>query len=117
MKYIYIINDFAHDLFTGLWLSSLAAIYLIRLKTGGVGGAEWQLVSELSGDFLWMQNIALGLIILTGLGRYLHQKKGTADNHHIRHHQARRQVLIIKHIVMGILFTLGTALGLAWRIH
>jgi len=116
MKYIYIINDFAHDLFTGLWLSSLAAIYLIHLKAGGAGGGEQQLVSELSGDFLWMQNIALGLIILTGLGRYLHQKEGGTDNH-ISHHQARRRVLIIKHIVMGILFTLGTALGLAWQLH
>ncbi|HFQ80541.1 MAG TPA: hypothetical protein ENK33_04110 [Desulfobacterales bacterium] len=116
MKYIYIINDFAHDLFTGLWLSSLAAIYLIRLKTGGVSSGEWQLVSELSGDFLWMQNIALGLIILTGVGRYLHQKTRTADKH-TNHHQARRQVLIIKHIIMGILFTSGTALGFAWRLH
>ncbi len=116
MKYIYIINDFAHDLFTGLWISSLTAIYLIRLKAEGVSPGEWRLVSELSGDFLWMQNLALGLIILTGLGRYLHQKKSIADNH-VRHHQARRQILIIKHIVMGILFTLGTVLGLAWRIH
>ncbi len=116
MKYIYIINDFAHDLFTGLWLSSLAAIYLIRLKAGGINGTEWQLVSELSGDFLWMQNIALGLIILTGLGRYLHQKKRSSDNH-VSHHQARRRVLIIKHIVLGILFASGTALGLIWRLH
>ncbi len=116
MKYIYIINDFAHDLFTGLWLSSLAAIYLIRLKTGGASGTEWQLVSELSGDFLWMQNIALGLIMLTGLGRYLHRKKAAAGNHG-GHHQARRQVLIIKHIVMGILFTLGTAMGIIWQLH
>ncbi|MFW8601519.1 hypothetical protein ACOHYD_08555 [Desulfobacterota bacterium M19] len=116
MKYIYIINDFSHDLFTGLWLSSLTAIYLIHLKAGGAVSCEWQLVSELSGDFLWMQNIALGLIILTGLGRYLHQKGGRTDNH-LSHHQARRQVLIIKHIIMGILFTSGTALGLAWQLH
>ena len=111
-KYLYLINDFAHDLFTGLWICSLLTLYLIQSKAENYampGVSDF--IGELLFVFFWLQTWSMALIIITGFGRYFHVKSmPTKDDQPIR-----KKLLIIKHIILGVLFVGGSVLGYMWK--
>ena len=114
-KYIALINDFAHDFFTGLWIACLVALYLIQKKSNMAHltePASSSIVQSLQHDFFWLQTWSMALIILTGVGRYIHVKQTHQQD---SYDPQRKTLLIVKHIVLGILFVGGSYLGYIWR--
>lgn len=105
--YLALINDFAHDFFTGLWLSCLLVLWLVQHQATP---ADSLLAAAILGNFFRLQCWSMALILLTGLGRYWHVK-GTAGP---GQDQARRSLLIVKHALLGVLLVGGTILGYGW---
>ncbi len=106
---IFLLNNFAHDLLTGLWLSSFLVLILLH---GAEPPAQTPAVRQLGNLFFWLQQASLAGVAATGVLRYLDNKHG-----HSRQvtPQTRSRVLVIKHLVLGGIFLLGTALALSWR--
>nr|MBF0223191.1 hypothetical protein [Desulfobulbaceae bacterium] len=113
-KYLALINDFAHDFFTALWLASLFVLFLVNqeIDSAVVDITASRIISTLLHNFFWLQTWSMVLIILTGIGRYLHVKgQNTKDSYD----QQRKTLLIAKHVVLGVLFVGGSVLGFLWR--
>lgn len=108
-RYLLLINDFAHDFFSALWLSCLLVLGIIVQQSSPV---DSELATRLLGTFFQLQSWSMLFIILTGIGRYLHVKgkMGQGDGQD----QARRSILIVKHAIMGVIFLGGTILGYSW---
>lgn len=114
-KYLVLINDFAHDFFTALWLASLFVLFLVNqeMKSAAkVSFSEQSIIEVLQHNFFWLQTWSMALIIVTGIGRYLHVKgQNTKDSYDPQ----RKTLLIVKHVLLGVLFMGGTVLGFLWR--
>jgi hypothetical protein len=109
--WLILINDFAHDLFTGLWFGSFVTMGVIHFKTGsGLDASQAVLAAELIDIFFWLTFIALGLIILTGAMRatYVRQWDSVAMA------PVKKRLLVIKHAVLGSLLLIGTIFVYFW---
>lgn len=114
-NYFALINDFAHDFFTALWLASLLVLFLVNRELESfedLATSASPVIRVLLHDFFWLQTWSMALIIVTGIGRYVHVK-GTATSNH--YDEQRKTLLIAKHAVLGVLFTGGSVLGFLWR--
>ena len=70
MKAFLIINNFAHDLFTGMWTSSVLVIYLLREQAH----AQTQIAAELHDIvklFFWIGIFSLAIVLGSGGIRFL----------------------------------------------
>ncbi len=105
-----IFNAFVHDVATGTWIGTLVLISILHAETQK---AAWVLASPLvpalERKFLALTWVSLGLIVLTGVFRMLSWKvfgwTGDVERDRIR-------LLKIKHALLGIAFTAGTA----WQV-
>ncbi len=111
--YFFLLNDFSHDLFTGLWLSCLGTIVLIRLQTAAYAGPAPEAVIVFGGHLqrtlFTAQNSAMALVLVTGVLRLIHVKSRGGSGG-----RERRLLLVIKHIALTAIFAGGTYLG--WRL-
>ncbi len=109
-----IINAFVHDVATGTWLSALVLLTALHLRTRG---PEWApvaaLLPALKGDVMWLSWGSLITIALTGVVRAFTFKVfgWTGDVA-----KSRIRLLKIKHAVLGVAFTFGTAYQ-AWLAY
>jgi len=103
-----IINNFAHDLFTGLWTSSILVIYLLRERahTQTLVAAELQTII---GSFFWLGIVSLAVVLGTGGLRYLYYKPATDGSEH-----TKKGLLIAKHLLFFVVFAGGTFLSCRW---
>jgi putative copper export protein len=100
-----IINDFAHDLFTGLWISSFLVIFILNKKVSvAVTSEAFDSLFSVMKTFFWLGIISLLLIIATGIIRLCHY--GKSERTELK--AIKRQALIVKHIILAFLFLLGT---------
>lgn len=97
-----IINDFAHDLFTGLWISSFLVIFI--LDRTAVTPEAFDPLFLVMRTFFWLGIISLLIIIGTGVVRLRHY--GKSEQTELK--SIKRQALIVKHIILVSLFILGT---------
>ena len=110
-KYAFLLNDFSHDLFTGLWICSLLAIYLINGAVQEHTSPETvAFATGLLRVFFNLLCFSMVLIMATGGARYYHVRRSESA----ANTPERRKLLIAKHAVMGVLFPLGTWLGWVW---
>jgi len=100
-----IINNFVHDLFTGLWISSVLVIYLLDKKAGLYQETPLAAsLQEVTKVFFWLGLFSILVIIITGIFRfreYKFQNRGAAE-------PLKKKILILKHILLGAIFLGGT---------
>ena len=106
-----LLNNFCHDLFTGLWFGSFITLYVLRSKTAELGVTGQWLV-ELNDFFFVFCIFSLVMVSLTGLFRYLYYRNW--DESKKESPELKRQMLIVKHAVLGIAFVGGSWLSYLW---
>lgn len=105
--WLVLLNDFCHDLFTGLWFGSFIALLVLRTKTG-----DAVLLGELT---LLFTQLCIGAVIalaLCGITRgMLRRQMGNA-----RIADAQRRMVTLRHAVLGTSMMGGTGLVVAWAL-
>ncbi len=99
-----VINNFVHDLFTGLWVSAFLVIYLLEKKAPFLQGAAAEALRDVMKFFFALGIFSLVVIIITGIFRSLYYRHEEDKNMAA----VKKKALIFKHILLGILFLLGT---------
>jgi len=106
--WLIIINNFVHDLFTGLWISTVLVIYLLGRKTGFAQGTPLAAsLQEVMKVFFWLGVFSILVIIITGIFRlreYRSKNSGASE-------PIKNKLLILKHILLGAIFLGGTYLA------
>jgi NhaP-type Na+/H+ and K+/H+ antiporter len=108
MQAFFIINNFTHDLFTGLWTSAILVIYLLSRKANAQAllAAELYPVIKL---FFWLVIFSLAMVIGTGLIRFIYYRPVADGSERIK-----KSLLIYKHFLLGTVFIGGTFLAYRW---
>lgn len=110
--WLILINDFAHDLFTGLWFGGFLTMLVLHRRSddAALDATQVGLLNELAGMFFWVTMLSLTGIMLSGLFRYFYYRtwdgKGMKD--------IKKRLLIIKHAVLGSSILIGTGFVIAW---
>jgi putative copper export protein len=112
--WLILLNDFAHDLFTGLWFGGFLTMLVLRQRAGdpALDSGQLALMNELVDVFFWVTLASLGCIILTGLFRFFYYR--TWDGSGMK--DIKKRLLIIKHAVLGTSFLIGTGFVIAWGL-
>lgn len=111
MKAFFIINNFTHDLFTGLWTSAILVIYLLSKRAN----AQTLLAAELHAImnvFFWLGIFSIAMILGTGLIRFIYYRPVTDGTERIK-----KSLLIYKHILLGAVFIGGTFMAYRWTYY
>lgn len=108
-----IINDFAHDLFTGLWVSSILTIFLLEKRLTLTAGTLVALsIQEIKRFFFWLGVCSIVTIAVTGMVRFSYYR--SEQN---RMGAVKNKALIAKHIVLGIILGAGTYLAYCYSFR
>ena len=113
--WLILLNNFCHDLFTGLWFGSFIVMFVLRdyvqTHQGGLTdpGPWFSDLNSFFYSFLW---VSLLLVCITGLFRFLFDRKG--DGGIGNNWLLKKQMLIVKHAVLGVSFIGGSVLGYLW---
>ena len=101
-----IINDFAHDLFTGFWVSSLLVIFLLnnRMASFPLISEAYSLIHSMMKMFFWLGVISILLIIATGIIRLRNYRKTSRKEIET----VKTRALIVKHLILTVVFLAGT---------
>lgn len=103
-----IINNFVHDMFTGLWVSSVAVIYLLKRKmASGEGPLLSPVLKDVMSFFFWLGIASIVIILMTGSFRILYFRRETAPHER----ETKRKLLIVKHVFFTTVFIGGTYLA------
>lgn len=110
--WLVILNDFFHDLFTGLWFGSFVTLAMLhdRATSGSLTPDQLTLMTDLVGFFKWFCLASLGLIVCTGIFRFFYYRNWDG----IPMKDVKKKLLIIKHAVLGTSFLAGTVLVFVW---
>lgn len=107
-KAFVVVNNFVHDLSTGLWASTILVIYLLDGKTRSVEGL---LISPALHDvmrtFFWLGIAAIAIILATGGARLLYYRTESIGGDR----EIKRNLLIVKHVFFTFFFVGGTYLA------
>jgi putative copper export protein len=112
-NWIIIINNFLHDLFTGFWISTILVIYLLEKKIPSVHGIPAEAFNDIKKVFFILGIFSLLIIIITGVFRTIHYKFGNSATCET----AKKKILIIKHILLGLIFLVGTYLSYSYTFN
>lgn len=102
-----VVNNFAHDSATGLWLACLfLSFYINRRWPGGL-----EHLSEIQ-EFLFVTSlVALSIIVLTGIIR---RRTYTEYLYGVDLEVKRRALLIVKHVLFAFIASGGTWFLYQW---
>jgi hypothetical protein len=105
--WLILINDFCHDLFTGLWFGSFVTLLILRGKVG-----DGALLAELMHQFTVLCLASLIAIMLSGMFRFFYYRDwdgaGMAG--------IKKRLLKIKHALLGSSMLGGTAVVIWWAL-
>lgn len=102
-----VVNNFIHDVTTGLWLSCFSLAFYINLRWSG----KVDVLSEIQ-EFLFVTSLfSLVIIGLTGIIR---RKTYTSYLYGVDLEVKRRALLIVKHILFAIIAFGGTYMLYRW---
>lgn len=103
-RYGWIVNNFLHDLSSGLWAASLLVIWRLDVLRTGMDAAAAAALAIVSRELFGALLASLLVIFVTGGIRLRYwRKQGTADEL-----QYRRRALIVKHVVYLVVYGGGT---------
>jgi putative copper export protein len=108
-----IINNFIHDLFTGFWISTIIVIHLLKKKVPLIHGIPSDAFRDVIKVFFWLGLFSLIIIIVTGIFRTLNYRYISSQIPE----DIKRKILIIKHILLGIIFLVGTYLAYSYAYY
>lgn len=111
---LYLLNNFAHDLFTGLWFGSFAGLALVHARTARIQDLPAEtlaLVAELKWLFFSLGAAALFLVMLSGWIRFLYRREWDRLEDPGR---LKKPVLIVKHILLLSCLALGSYYAVLW---
>lgn len=111
MKAFFIINNFTHDLFTGLWTSSILVIYLLNKRANAQALVAAEL-HDIIKVFFWLGIVSIAFILGTGWIRYIYYKPAHDGSEGIR-----KSLLIFKHLLFTAVFIGGTFLAYRWTFN
>lgn len=106
--WLIIINNFVHDLFAGLWISTILVIYILGRK---VRFAEEILLAPLKDVmrvFFWLGIFSISMIIMTGIFRFFNYRTTNPGTSEPIRKNMKTKILILKHILLGLVFVGGT---------
>lgn len=109
-KILSVLNNFLHDIATGLWLTSFFLSFEINRRWAG-HDADLTLITEIQKFLFTVWLIALLIIILTGIVR---RKTYTNYLYGIEIEARRKVLLIIKHALFGLLALGGVYFFVKW---
>ena len=113
-SWLYLINNFAHDLFTGIWFGSFLGLYNCHAKLTAIQLPPAELVSfagDLQNLFFRLGVLSLALVMVTGLVRFLYRRDwDKLENPG----QLKKPILIVKHAILGTAFLIGSIYGVLW---
>jgi putative copper export protein len=111
--WLIIINNFLHDLFTGLWISTILVIYLLQEKVPSVHQIPANALKDVMKVFFILGVFSLLIIIVTGIFRSI--------NYNLINSRppmtTKKKALIIKHILLGLIFIIGTYLSYRYTFN
>ena len=112
--WLILLNDFAHDLFTGLWFGSFVTMFVLHRRAAdpALDAGQIALMDELISVFFWSTFISLGLIIMTGVFRFFYYRQWDG----VAMKDVKKRLLIIKHAVLGSSLLIGTGFVLVWGL-
>ncbi|MBI4690388.1 MAG: hypothetical protein HY754_09005 [Nitrospirae bacterium] len=105
-----VLNNFLHDIATGLWLTSFFLGFEINRRWGG-HDLTFNLITGIQKFLFTIWLIALLTIILTGIVR---KKTYTTYLYGVEIETGRKKVLIVKHILFGFLSLGGVYFFIKW---
>jgi len=109
-----IINKFVHDLFSGIWTSSILALYLLDKKAGPSQGTPlWSELRDVMKVFFWLGIFSMAVIFVTGVFwflNYIPEYSGDAE-------RDKKKLLIAKHVLLGAVFLGGTYLAYSYTFR
>lgn len=105
--WLILINDFLHDLFTGLWFGSFVTLLVLRNKVG-----DPTLLGELNYLFTILCLSALIAIMLSGIFRFFYYRDW--DSKEMA--GIKKRLLKIKHALLGGSMLGGTGLVIWWAL-
>lgn len=105
--WLILINDFCHDLFTGLWFGSFVTLLVLRGKVG-----DAVLLGELTNLFTVLCLSSLIAIMLSGMFRYFYYRDWDSKDMA----GIKKRLLKIKHALLGGSMLGGTALVIWWAL-
>ena len=111
MKAFFIINNFTHDLFTGLWTSAILVIYLLNKRTNEQALLAVELHAIMN-VFFWLGIFSIAMILGTGLIRFVYYRPEIDGSERIK-----KSLLIYKHLLLGAVFIAGTFLAYRWTYY
>jgi hypothetical protein len=103
--WLILINDFCHDLFTGLWFGSFITVVVLRNKVGDAA-----LLGELTVLFTQLCMASLVAIALSGTFRAFYYRNWDSSGMA----EIKARLLKIKHALLGSLMLLGSGLVMIW---
>lgn len=101
--WLILLNDFAHDLFTGLWCGMFLTLWLLRER-------NLSAFHSLAGELFALCVASLGMVAFTGLLRLFTYRDSAAAYPP----ELKRRMLMMKHAVLGPAFALGTWQAYLW---
>lgn len=105
--WLVLLNDFCHDLFTGVWIGSFIALVVLRNQTG-----DAVLLGEMTRLFTILCVESVVALALCGMGRrYLRNTLGNAALAGMQYRLVR-----LRHGLLGTSILGGTGLVIAWAL-
>ena len=106
--WLVLLNDFFHDLFTGVWIGSFIALLYLRTQQG-----DTALAAGMSQLFTWTCIGAVAALALCGMSRrYLRTTLGNAAMAGMQYRLVR-----LRHALLGSTMLGGTGLVIAWAVQ
>jgi len=105
--WLVLLNDFCHDLFTGLWIGSFIALVFLRTR-----GGDDAVLADMSQLFTWVCIGSVAALALCGMSRrYLRNTLGNAVLAGMQY-----RLVQLRHALLGSSMLGGTGLVIAWAV-
>jgi putative copper export protein len=99
-----VVNNFVHDLCTGMWFACLLVLWVVERQSVGVPAEAAAVLSSASVAVFWLLVLSLAGIAITGAIRLMYWRAETPADML----RAKRPALIAKHVAFVVVFGLGT---------
>ncbi len=96
-QYLQVLNNFCHDLFTGVWGATWLLLYLMAKEAPPAAVGYW---SDTLRRFFRLGPLSLVIVLVTGVLRTVWYQP--------RQNRVKDRLLIIKHLLLGLVFLVGS---------
>jgi putative copper export protein len=102
-----VVNNFVHDMCTGVWFASLLVIWVVASRSAGVSVEAREVLVDAQRAVFWLLVTALLGLAVTGGLRLMYWRQDTP----LDDLSAKRGSLLVKHVAFLLVYGIGTALA------